>query len=137
GNSLRGDVLAEKTENTLVRSENRLVAVLGIKDLIIVETKDAVLVAHKDYAQDIKQIVDKLKHHGRTEHLQHREIFRPWGYYDSIDQGQRYQVKRITVNPGAKLSVQMHYHRAEHWVVVSGTARVTCGERSFLVTENE
>lgn len=136
-NVLHGDVLAEGTSNTLVQAEHRLVATLGVKDLVIVETKDAVLVAHKNKVQDVKKIVTALKQSGRAEHSNHREVYRPWGFYDSVDNGQRYQVKRITVNPGAKLSVQMHHHRAEHWVVVSGTARVTNGEKTYLVTENE
>ncbi|WP_311950623.1 mannose-1-phosphate guanylyltransferase/mannose-6-phosphate isomerase [Halomonas piscis] len=136
-NVLRGDVIAEATSHTLVQAEHRLVATLGVENLVVVETKDAVLVAHKDKVQDVKRIVAKLKAAGRSEHLNHREVYRPWGVYDSVDQGQRYQVKRITVNPGAKLSVQMHHHRAEHWVVVSGTARVTVGDKSYLVTENE
>ncbi len=103
----------------------------------MVETKDAVLVAHRDKAQEVKAIVEKIKSSGRSEHITHREVFRPWGSYDSIDVGGRYQVKRITVKPGARLSVQKHHHRAEHWVVVSGTALVTSGEESFLVTENQ
>ncbi|WP_280571087.1 cupin domain-containing protein, partial [Chromohalobacter sp. 296-RDG] len=110
---------------------------LGVDNLVVVETKDAVLVAHKDKVQDVKKIVAKLKELGRDEHSAHREVYRPWGIYDSVDHGHRYQVKRITVKPGAKLSVQMHHHRAEHWVVVSGTARVTNGETTYLVTENE
>lgn len=137
GNSCHGDVVHEDTRNTLVRAESRLVATVGIEDLVIVETKDAVLVAHKDKAQDVKKIVQRLKDEQRPEYENHREVYRPWGIYDSVDNGQRYQVKRITVKPGAKLSVQMHHHRAEHWVVVSGTARVTNGERTYLVTENE
>ncbi|ABE59044.1 mannose-1-phosphate guanylyltransferase/mannose-6-phosphate isomerase [Chromohalobacter israelensis] len=136
-NVLHGDVLAEATSKTLVQAEHRLVATLGVDDLVIVETKDAVLVAHKNKVQDVKKIATALKQSGRTEQSNHREVYRPWGVYDSVDRGQRYQVKRITVNPGAKLSVQMHYHRAEHWVVVSGTAKVTNGEKSYLVTENE
>lgn len=136
-NVLHGDVLAEATSHTLVQAEHRLVATLGVENLVVVETKDAVLVAHKDKVQDVKRIVAKLKAAGRSEHLSHREVYRPWGVYDSVDQGLRYQVKRITVKPGAKLSVQMHHHRAEHWIVVSGTARVTVGEKSYLVTENE
>lgn len=136
-NVLHGDILAEATSHTLVQAEHRLVATLGVDNLVVVETKDAVLVAHKDKVQDVKQVVAKLKAAGRIEHLNHREVYRPWGVYESVDQGQRYQVKRITVKPGAKLSVQMHHHRAEHWVVVSGTARVTVGEKSYLVTENE
>ncbi|WP_084286617.1 mannose-1-phosphate guanylyltransferase/mannose-6-phosphate isomerase [Halomonas halodenitrificans] len=136
-NVLRGDILAEATSHTLVQAEHRLVATLGVENLVVVETKDAVLVAHKDKVQDVKRIVARLKESGRSEHFNHREVYRPWGVYDSVDQGHRYQVKRITVKPGAKLSVQMHHHRAEHWVVVSGTAKVTVGEKSYLVTENE
>lgn len=136
-NVLRGDVLAEATSHTLVQAEHRLVATLGVENLVVVETKDAVLVAHKDKVQDVKQVVATLKAARRSEHLNHREVYRPWGVYDSVDQGQRYQVKRITVKPGAKLSLQMHHHRAEHWVVVSGTARVTVGEKTYLVTENQ
>lgn len=137
GNVLKGDVLGEATRNTYVHADSRLVATVGVEDLVIVETKDAVLVAHKDRVQEVKQIVERLKREGRNEHLDHREVYRPWGVYDCIDDGQRYQVKHITVKPGAKLSLQMHHHRAEHWVVVSGTARVTNGEQSYLVTENQ
>lgn len=137
GNSLTGDVIAHQTHNTLVRAESRLVATIGVDDLVIIETKDAVLVAHKDKVQDVKAVVEKIRSDGRHEHMNHREVYRPWGVYDSIDSGLRYQVKRITVKPGAKLSVQMHHHRAEHWIVVSGTARVTNGEKTYLVTENQ
>jgi mannose-1-phosphate guanylyltransferase/mannose-6-phosphate isomerase len=121
----------------MVHAESRLVSLLGVQDLIVIETSDAVLVAHKNGAQDVKIIVDKLKAQKRTEVDLHREVFRPWGSYDSVDHGDRYQVKRITVKPGAKLSLQMHHHRAEHWIVVSGTARVLIGEEVKLVTENE
>lgn len=110
---------------------------MGVEDLVVVETKDAVLVAHKDKVQEVKKIVAQLQQDGRHEHLNHREVYRPWGKYDSIDQGSRYQVKHITVKPGGKLSVQMHHHRAEHWIVVSGTARVTNGEQTYMVTENQ
>jgi len=137
GNALSGDVINEGSSHCLVRADHRLVATVGIKDLIVVETKDAVLVAHKDKVQDVKKVVNRIKDDGRHEHLSHREVYRPWGVYDSIDTGERYQVKRITVKPGAKLSVQMHHHRAEHWVVVSGTAKVTNGEESYLVAENQ
>jgi mannose-1-phosphate guanylyltransferase len=137
GNVLKGDVLSQATRNSYVHADSRLVTVLGVEDLVIVETKDAVLVAHKDMVQDVKQIVEQIKDDGRHEHINHREVYRPWGMYDSIDNGHRYQVKRITVKPGAKLSVQMHHHRAEHWIVVSGTAQVTNGERTYLVSENE
>ncbi len=137
GNVFKGDVLDQQSRNTYVHADSRLVATVGLDDLVIVETKDAVLVAHKDHVQDVKRVVDQLKNSARTEHINHREVYRPWGVYDSIDNGHRYQVKRITVKPGAKLSVQMHHHRAEHWIVVSGTAKVTNGERTYLVCENE
>jgi mannose-1-phosphate guanylyltransferase/mannose-6-phosphate isomerase len=137
GNVKRGDVYLDGVSNSLVRAESRIVAVVGVKDLIVVETADAVLVAHKDQVQRVKQIVDHLKAEERTEHLYHTRVYRPWGYYEGIDAGSRFQVKRITVNPGGKLSLQMHHHRAEHWVVVSGTARVTCGEKVSLLAENE
>jgi mannose-1-phosphate guanylyltransferase len=115
----------------------KLITTLGVDNLVIVDTPDALLVANKDKVQDIKKIVAQIKASGRTQHHQHRKVYRPWGIYDSIDNGERYQVKRITVKPGAKLSVQMHHHRAEHWIVVSGTAKVTNGDKTFLVTENE
>ncbi|WP_323751850.1 mannose-1-phosphate guanylyltransferase/mannose-6-phosphate isomerase [Marinobacter sp.] len=137
GNSFMGDVIAHDTNCTLVRSENRLIATVGVSDLVIIETKDALLVAHKDKVQAVKKVVEQLKNDDRNEHINHREVYRPWGVYDSIDSGERYQVKRITVKPGAKLSVQMHHHRAEHWIVVSGTAQVTNGEKTYLVTENQ
>jgi mannose-1-phosphate guanylyltransferase len=137
GNVCKGDVLALGTHNSLIHAEHKLVATLGVDDLVIVEKKDAVLVAHKDRVQDVKKIVEALKNDGRHEHMNHREVYRPWGIFDSVDNGERYQVKRITVKPGAKLSVQLHHHRAEHWIVVSGTARVTNGEDQFLVTENQ
>jgi mannose-1-phosphate guanylyltransferase len=116
---------------------SKLITTLGVDNLVIVDTPDALLVAHKDKVQNIKKIVAQIKESGRTQHYQHRMVYRPWGIYDSIDSGDRYQVKRIVVKPGAKLSVQMHHHRAEHWVVVSGTAKVTNGDKTFLVTENE
>lgn len=137
GNVLEGDVIALNTKGSMVVSNERLVATLGVDDLIIVDTKDALMVAHKDAIQDVKQIVNTIKESGREEHKVHREVYRPWGKYDSIDNGARYQVKRITVKPGEKLSVQMHHHRAEHWIVVSGTASVTCGENTFLLSENQ
>lgn len=136
-NVFKGDVVGQGTSGTYVHSEHRLVATVGVEDLVIVETKDAVLVAHKDKTQDVKRIVEQLKLEGRSEYINHREVYRPWGVYDSIDNGQRYQVKRITVKPGAKLSVQMHHHRAEHWIVVSGTAQVTNGNETYMVTENQ
>jgi mannose-1-phosphate guanylyltransferase len=137
GNVLKGDVLSDTTHNSYVYASHRMVATVGVEGLVVVETKDAVLIARKDKVQDVKRIVEKLKSCKRNEYSNHREVYRPWGVYDSIDSGLRYQVKRITVNPGAKLSVQMHHHRAEHWVVVSGTARVTNGENTYLVTENQ
>lgn len=137
GNVLKGDVLHHNSSNTYVHAESRLVSIVGVEDLVIVETKDAIMVAHKNNVQDVKKIVEQIKDQGRKEHINHREVYRPWGVYDSIDEGHRYQVKRITVKPGAKLSVQMHHHRAEHWIVVSGTAKVTNGDTTFLVTENQ
>lgn len=136
-NVIFGDVFTEYSHRNYIYSSSRLVTVLGAKDLIIVETKDAVLVAHQEKSQEIKKIVERLKNEQRIELLQHREIIRPWGKYDCIDIGERYQVKRITVNAKAKLSLQLHHHRAEHWVVVKGTAKVTNGEKQYYVTENE
>lgn len=137
GNQLIGDVMAEASHNSYVRAESRMVAVLGVDDLVVVETSDAVLVAHKDKVQDVKKIVERIQKSGRTEHVTHRKVFRPWGSYEGIDSGERFQVKRIIVNPGASLSLQMHYHRAEHWIVVKGTARVINGEQDLLLTENQ
>ena len=137
GNATRGDVMLEGASSSYVHADSRLVALIGVKDLVVVETSDAVLVTHKDKAQDVKKMVDRLKALKRPEVDLHREVFRPWGSYDSVDSGQRFQVKRITVKPGAKLSLQMHHHRAEHWVVVSGTASVRLGNEVKLVTENE
>lgn len=137
GNVVHGDVLQHNSQNNYVFAETSLVTTVGVQDLVIVQTKDAVLVADKAQVQDVKKIVESLKAAGRTEHHIHREVYRPWGKYDSIDKGERYQVKRITVKPGEKLSIQMHHHRAEHWIVVSGTAQVTNGDKTFLVTENE
>lgn len=137
GNVCEGDVLLLNSENSFVYADSRLITTLGIDNLMVIETKDAVLVAHKDQVQDVKKIVEMLKQSGRKEYISHRQVYRPWGVYDSIENGERYQVKRITVKPGAKLSVQMHHHRAEHWIVVSGTAKVTKGGKTFLMTENE
>ncbi|SDI18025.1 mannose-1-phosphate guanylyltransferase [Pseudomonas flavescens] len=137
GNVHKGDVLSHDSHNNYVHADYRLVTTVGVENLIIVETKDTIMVAHKDKAQEVKRIVEQLKRDERGEHLNNREVYRPWGMYDSIDQGARYQVKRITVKPGAKLSVQMHHHRAEHWIVVSGTAQVTNGEETYMVTENQ
>jgi len=137
GNVTQGDVLLQDCKNTLALSEGRLIACVGIENAVVVETADAVLVVHKDKTQDVKKIVDALKKSGRSEGQLHRKVFRPWGSYDSVDNGARFQVKRIVVKPGGILSLQMHHHRAEHWIVVSGTAKVTKGEETFLVSENE
>lgn len=136
-NVVFGDVISEQSINNYIYSSSRLVTVLGVENLIIVETKDAILIAHKDKSQEVKKIVEKLKFEDRKELSLHREIIRPWGKYDSIDKGDRYQVKRITVNAKAKLSHQLHHHRAEHWVVVKGTAKVTQGDKQYFVSENE
>ncbi|MBE0472094.1 MAG: mannose-1-phosphate guanylyltransferase/mannose-6-phosphate isomerase [Methyloprofundus sp.] len=137
GNALSGDVLALDTENSFIHSENKLVAVIGAKDLVIVETDDAVMVAPKDRVQEVKAIVAALKKQQRCEADLHRKVYRPWGHYDSVDNGERHKTKRIVVKPGAKLSVQKHHHRAEHWVVVKGTALVTKGDQTMLLSENE
>jgi mannose-1-phosphate guanylyltransferase/mannose-6-phosphate isomerase len=137
GNVLQGDVLMHDTHDCYVHSTSRLVAAVGMEDHIIVETKDAILVAPKDRVQDVKDLVAKIKKSGRTESSLHREVFRPWGSYDSIDSGERFQVKRLTVKPGGVLSLQMHHHRAEHWIVVQGAARITRNEETFLLAENE
>jgi mannose-1-phosphate guanylyltransferase/mannose-6-phosphate isomerase len=137
GNASRGDVMLEATRNAYVHAEHRMVSVLGLDDIIVVETADAVMVAAKDKAQDVKLLVDRIKQSARTEATNHRKVYRPWGAYDSIDHGPRYQVKRITVAPGQKLSVQMHHHRAEHWIVVTGTAKVSIGDKQILLTENQ
>jgi mannose-1-phosphate guanylyltransferase/mannose-6-phosphate isomerase len=136
-NVVRGDVDLRDTTRCYVRAEKRMVAALGVRDLVIVETDDAVLVADKSRAQDVKEVVERLDRQARTEHISHRRVYRPWGYYESIDAGERFQVKRIMVNPGQALSLQMHHHRAEHWVVVSGTAKVTRGDEVKLLPENE
>lgn len=138
GNRLEGDVIAIDSRNCFVRgTERRLVAAMGLEDIVIVDTPDAVLVAPRARVQEVKKLVDKIKADGRQEHMFHRKVYRPWGSYDSIDMGERFQVKRITVKPGAALSLQKHHHRAEHWVIVSGTAEVTRNEEVFLVAENE
>jgi mannose-1-phosphate guanylyltransferase len=137
GNATCGDVMLHESHNSYIRTDGKLVAAIGVDDLVIVSTKDVLVVAHKDSVQDVKVVAQHLKAESRTEWQHHREVYRPWGKYDSIDIGDRYQVKRITVKPGAKLSVQMHHHRAEHWVVVSGTAKVTNGEKTFILSENE
>jgi mannose-1-phosphate guanylyltransferase / mannose-6-phosphate isomerase len=137
GNVLQGDVLVHDTHDCYVHSTSRMVTAVGMEDHIIVETKDAILVAPKDRVQDVKELVAQIKKSGRTESSLHREVFRPWGSYDSIDNGERFQVKRLSVKPGGVLSLQMHHHRAEHWIVVSGTARITCNDKTFLLSENE
>ena len=137
GNVLQGDVLVHDTHDCYVHSTSRLVAAVGMDDHIIVETKDAVLVAPKSRVQDVKELVNQIKKSGRPESALHREVFRPWGSYDSIDNGERFQVKRLSVKPGGVLSLQMHHHRAEHWIVVQGTARITCDDKTFLLSENE
>ncbi|MCL1825565.1 MAG: mannose-1-phosphate guanylyltransferase/mannose-6-phosphate isomerase [Betaproteobacteria bacterium] len=137
GNVTQGDVLLHDSFGTLVYASHRLVAAVGCEDMVVVETADAVLVTPKNHAQNVKKVVERLKAEGRSHGHHHRKVFRPWGWYDSIDSGERFQVKRIVVNPGASLSLQMHHHRAEHWVVVRGTAEVQCGEKTFLLGENE
>lgn len=137
GNVIRGDVITHDTNNSFIHAEDRLVASVGIDDMIIVETSDAVLVMPKSRAQDVKLIVETLAEQKRDERLVHRRVYRPWGSYEGVVAGERFQVKRIIVNPGASLSLQMHHHRAEHWIVVKGTAKVTRGDESFLLSENE
>lgn len=136
-NVIKGDVIAVDSSNNYIYAENKLVSTVGVDNLVIIETKDAILVANKDQVQNVKTIVKKLKDAGRTEYKIHREVYRPWGKYDSIDFGKRDQVKRITVKPGEKLSIQKHHHRSEHWIVVSGTASVLNGDKTILVTEDE
>ncbi len=137
GNVTAGDVITEGATGCYLHSTSRMIAAVGLKDHVVVETKDAVLVAPRDKVQDVKQLVQQLKAQGRYETSLHREVFRPWGSYDSVDNGERFQVKRLVVKPGASMSLQLHHHRAEHWIVVSGTARITRGEEVFLLGENE
>jgi mannose-1-phosphate guanylyltransferase/mannose-6-phosphate isomerase len=137
GNARVGDALLRDSHNTLVHATSRLVGVVGLSNVIVVETPDAVLVADRDRSQEVKHIVNQLQSSGRTEQTLHRQVYRPWGWYDSIDSGPRFQVKRIMVKPGASLSLQKHHHRAEHWIVVSGTAEVTNGDQVLLLTENQ
>ena len=137
GNVMVGDVHADDIHNCYVRAEHRLIAAVGVKDLIIVETSDAVLVTHKDRSQEVKKVVDALRAKQRDEYLVHKRVYRPWGYYEGLDSSERFQVKRIMVKPGCKLSLQMHHHRAEHWVVVTGTARVIRGDETLLLSENQ
>jgi mannose-1-phosphate guanylyltransferase len=136
-NVVHGDVMAVNSRENYFYSESKLIAAVGVDNLVVVETKDAVLVANKSQVQDVKSIVNQLKQSGRSESQLHREVYRPWGKYDSIDFGGRYQVKRITVKPGEKLSIQMHHHRSEHWVIVSGTAKVTNGDKVVILTEDQ
>lgn len=137
GNVHCGDVISLDTKDSFIRSDDKLVVTIGLEDVVVINTKDAVLVAAKNKVQEVKKVVTQLNEEGRSEAKLHREVYRPWGKYDSIDQGPRYQVKRITVKPGEKLSTQMHHHRAEHWIIVSGTAKVTNGENTYLLTENQ
>jgi mannose-1-phosphate guanylyltransferase/mannose-6-phosphate isomerase len=137
GNCAVGDALVRGSRDTLVHATSRLVSVVGLADVVVIETPDAVLVTHRDRCQDVKQVVTELGQAGRTEHTVHRLVHRPWGWYDSIDAGARFQVKRIMVKPGASLSLQKHHHRAEHWIVVKGTAEVTNGEQVTLLGENQ
>ena len=137
GNVLMGDVLVKDVKNSYIRSGNRLVAAVGLADHVIIETVDAIFVSHKESVQEVKSIVNRLHALGRGEAAAHRTVYRPWGSYECVANAHRFQVKRITVNPGAKLSLQMHHHRAEHWVVVKGTARVTKGEECFLLAEDQ
>jgi mannose-1-phosphate guanylyltransferase/mannose-6-phosphate isomerase len=137
GNVVLGDVQTDGVRNCYIRAEDRLVAAVGVEDLVIVETADAVLVTHKDKSQDVKKTVEALKSRQRDEYMVHKRVYRPWGYYEGLDLADRFQVKRIMVKPGSKLSLQMHHHRAEHWIVVSGTAKVTRGDETLLLSENE
>jgi mannose-1-phosphate guanylyltransferase/mannose-6-phosphate isomerase len=137
GNASVGDVITQDSRDTLVHSSGRLVSVVGVDNLVVVETADAVMVADRSRSQDVKKIVAQLEKGGRTEHTLHRKVYRPWGWYDSIDAGSRFQVKRIMVKPGASLSLQMHHHRAEHWIVVTGTAEITNGDKVLLLSENQ
>lgn len=137
GNVIRGDVYTDGVKNSYIRADRRMIAAIGLEDVVIIETTDALLVAHKNKVQDVKKVVEHLKSADRTEYINHTRVFRPWGWYEGIDGGERFQVKRIMVKPGEKLSLQMHHHRAEHWVVVTGTAQVTCGEKVTLLSENE
>jgi mannose-1-phosphate guanylyltransferase/mannose-6-phosphate isomerase len=136
GNVYVGDVFSVETSGCYARSGTRLVSLIGVRDLVVVDTPDALMVAERGRAQEVKKLVDMLKNNDRPEALMHREVFRPWGKYNSIDMGARFQVKHITLNPHATLSLQRHHHRAEHWIVVSGTAEITCDDKKYLLTEN-
>ncbi|MPQ68803.1 MULTISPECIES: mannose-1-phosphate guanylyltransferase/mannose-6-phosphate isomerase [unclassified Pseudomonas] len=137
GNVSKGDVVIQDSHNCMIHGNGKLVSVIGLEDIVVVETKDAMMIAHKDKVQGVKQMVNTLNEQGRSETQNHCEVYRPWGSYDSVDMGGRFQVKHISVKPGACLSLQMHHHRAEHWIVVSGTAEVTCDEKVFLLCENQ
>lgn len=137
GNACRGDVILDSTSNCYIYGQNKLVATVGVDDLVIVETKDAILVANKEKVQDVKNIVNRLKTQNRIEYQQHQDIYRPWGKHEQIADGERYHVKKVIVRPGEKTATQVHYHRSEHWVIVSGTAKVTNGDDTYLVTENK
>ena len=137
GNVIRGDVIAKDVQDSLLMAEHRLIAILGARNLVVVETPDAILIANKEHSQDVKKIVQDLKDARRTEFLYHSRVYRPWGFYERLVAGDRFQVKLIEVKPGAKLSVQMHHHRAEHWIIVKGTAKVQRGDETMLFTENE
>jgi mannose-1-phosphate guanylyltransferase/mannose-6-phosphate isomerase len=136
-NVLLGDVIASSTRKTYISSNDRLVAAIGCEDLVIVETADAVLIVNRHHTQDVKKVTDKLKEHTRPERVVHTRVYRPWGSYETLDQGDEYQVKRLTVKPGKKLSLQLHHQRSEHWVVVRGVATVTCGDRVSKLQPNE
>ena len=137
GNVISGDVLTVDAENSYIRAENNLVAAVGIRDLVIVETGDVVMISPRDRVQDVKALVQKVAEAGRTEHHIHKRVYRPWGYYEGLDEGERHQVKHLMVNPGASLSLQLHHKRAEHWVVVKGEALVTVGDKVQTLKENE
>ncbi len=137
GNACHGDVMTFDAHDNLLHAQHRIVAAVGVRDLVVVETPDAVLVAHKDHTEDVKRITEQLDAQGRCESEFHRQVHRPWGSFEGMDQGERFQVKRLTVKPGASLSLQMHHHRAEHWIVVSGTARVTLDDTEYLLSENQ
>ena len=137
GNVIKGDVLIKETSNSYIYAENHVVATLGVKDLVIVDTPNALLISNKDKAQDIKEIVNLFNHKGRKEGVSHRKVYRPWGWFDSIEVGDNFQVKRLHVNPGAKLSLQKHSKRAEHWVVVKGTATATNGQEELTLKEGD
>jgi len=136
-NVIRGDVISSETTNSYIKADHHMVAVIGADNLIVVDTPDATLIATKDKVQEVKQVVEQLQQEGRYQEQLHRKVYRPWGWYDSIDKGDRFQVKRICVNPGASLSLQKHFYRAEHWIIVTGTARITNGNKTELLAENQ